>query len=65
MNTSDKSTTTPIDKDLPEGDFDTEQEKIDQIAGEMARKAGNDEKASETSGTVGGVRSNSGGIFSK
>ncbi len=43
----------------------TEETKIDHAAAEMASKAGSVEKAGESSDTVGGVRSNSGGIFSK
>ena len=65
MNLNDKSTNPQINKDSSEGDFESEQEKIDHVAGDMARKAGKVEKFSESSDTVGGVRSNSGGIFSK
>jgi hypothetical protein len=44
---------------------ETEQQKIDKVAGEMASKAGKVEHHSETSDNVGGVRSTSGGIFTK
>ena len=65
MSTYDKSTNPQINKDDSEGDFGTKQEKIDNVAGSMASKAGKVEKSSESTDTVGGVRSNSGGIFSK
>jgi hypothetical protein len=65
MNPNEKSTNPQINKDSSEGDFDSKQEKIDHVAGDMARKAGKVEKKFENSDTVGGVRSNSGGIFSK
>ncbi len=38
---------------------------VDSVADSMAQKAGKTEKTNESSDTIGGVRSNSGGIFSK
>lgn len=65
MSTYDKSTNPQINKDNSQKATDTQKEKIDHLADDMASKAGKVEKSAETNDTVGGVRSNSGGIFSK
>jgi hypothetical protein len=65
MSTVDSSTNPQIIHDESINPDQTEQQKIDQVAGEMASKAGKVEHHSETSDTVGGVRSNSGGLFTK
>lgn len=65
MSTVDASTNPQITHDDSINPNETEQQKIDKVAGQMASKAGKVEHQSEKSDTVGGVRSNSGGIFTK
>jgi hypothetical protein len=63
--TVDSSTNPQILHDEDINPDSTEQQKIDHLAGQMATKAGKVEHHSETSDTVGGVGSTSGGIFTK
>ncbi|SFS14737.1 hypothetical protein SAMN05421771_2589 [Granulicella pectinivorans] len=65
MSTVDISTNPQITQDDEINPKQTEQQKIDEVAGQMAQKAGKVEHHSETSDNVGGVRSTSGGIFTK
>lgn len=65
MSTVDASTNPQITHDDNVDPLETEQQKIDKIADQMASKPGNVEHHSETSDNVGGVKPTSGGIFTK
>ncbi len=65
MSTVDTSTNPQINHDDSTTPFESDQKKIDSLADDMAAKAGKVEHQSEHSDTVGGVRSNSGGLFTK
>jgi hypothetical protein len=62
---ADESTNEQINHDSTVNPLESEEQKIDHLADDMAVKAGKVQKSHESSDTVGGVRSNSGGIFSK
>ncbi len=62
---ADESTNPQINHDSSVNPFESEHKNIEHLADDMAIKAGKVQRSSESSDTVGGVRSNSGGIFSK
>jgi hypothetical protein len=66
MSTVNSSTNPQIDHDDSTTPFESDRKKIDSLADDMAAKAGKVEHQSEkTSDPVGGVSSNSGGLFTK
>jgi hypothetical protein len=66
MAIAEKSTNPQIDQKVPATSQQTEQEKIDHIADDMAAKAGRVQHKDESSTTSrGGVGSGGGGVFIK
>ncbi|RXH56344.1 hypothetical protein [Granulicella sibirica] len=62
---TDVSTNPQINHDDSTNRLETDAQKIDHLADDAASKASKIQSHSEKSDTVGGVRSNSGGLFTK